>query len=72
MLRGASAAAGAMLLPVAAHVQAAAASPRFAVGDSDFLLDGQAPADPLRRNALCPRAARVLDAPPARPSRRWA
>jgi beta-galactosidase len=41
MLRGASAAAGAMLLPVAAHVQAATASPRFAVGDSDFLLDGQ-------------------------------
>jgi beta-galactosidase len=40
VLRGASAAVGGMLLPVAAQVHAAA-SARFAVGDSDFLLDGK-------------------------------
>jgi beta-galactosidase len=40
VLRGASAAMGSLLLPVAAQVHAAA-SARFAIGDSDFLLDGQ-------------------------------
>ena len=40
VLRGAGAAVGGMLLPMTAQVHAAA-SPRFAIGDSDFLLDGQ-------------------------------
>jgi beta-galactosidase len=40
VLRGASAAVGSLLLPVTAQVHAAA-SARFAIGDSDFLLDGQ-------------------------------
>ncbi|MET0265118.1 MAG: beta-galactosidase, partial [Duganella sp.] len=40
LLRGASVAMGGLLLPVAAQVQAAA-SPRFAITDTDFTLDGQ-------------------------------
>ena len=40
VLRGASAAMGSMLLPVTAQVWGAT-SARFAIGDSDFLLDGQ-------------------------------
>jgi beta-galactosidase len=40
VLRGASAAVGGLLLPMAAQVHAAD-SARFAIGDSDFLLDGQ-------------------------------
>jgi beta-galactosidase len=40
LLGGAGAAVGGMLLPTAAQVHAAA-SARFAIGDSDFLLDGQ-------------------------------
>ena len=41
VLRGAGATMGSLLLPAAAPTQAAASSPRFAVGDSDFLLDGE-------------------------------
>jgi beta-galactosidase len=40
LLGGAGAAVGGMLLPTAAQVHAAA-SARFSIGDSDFLLDGQ-------------------------------
>jgi hypothetical protein len=47
-------------------------TPRFAIGDARFSARRQALADPLRRDALRPRAARVLDATACRRSRRWA